>query len=337
MTAARWTGPALLLVAALAGALLAPRAALAAWLAALMVWVWPAVGALALLLIDGLFATGWNAAFRDALSRLTRLLPWLALGFLPVLAGMALLYPWVRGGGPSGWLAPGWFVARAVLVWGAWAGLGRFATVGRPRNRGAVAFALILLALSATVAAIDWMMSLEPGFVSAAYGLLLLSGGLLAACAAALPPALRASPDAPERSRGALGALLLALAMVWAYLAFMQYLVAWSGNRPALAGWYLLRGEGPWLWLLVGAVAAQAALPFLALLFPPVRSARRPLVALAGLILAGHALDTAWLVLPAFQEMWKAALPLAFVFTFGLGWMVLGGPVPGRVVRHGRA
>ena len=42
------------------------------------------------------------------------------------------------------------------------------------------------------------------------------------------------------------GKLLLAFVMLWAYLAFSQFLIIWAGNLPEEIPWYLQRIRGPW-------------------------------------------------------------------------------------------
>ena len=36
--------------------------------------------------------------------------------------------------------------------------------------------------------------------------------------------------------------------MFWAYVAYSQFLVVWSGNLPGQAAWYLHRNAGGWHW-----------------------------------------------------------------------------------------
>ena len=58
----------------------------------------------------------------------------------------------------------------------------------------------------------------------------------------------------------------MATTMLWAYLAFSQFLIIWSGNTQEEAPWYMDRmGEG---WILVSLILIvfHFALPFTALL-----------------------------------------------------------------------
>ena len=73
-----------------------------------------------------------------------------------------------------------------------------------------------------------------------------------------------------------LGSLLIAGVLLWAYLAFMQFLIIWEEDIPAEIGWYLKRLDGGWGWAGAGdRVLRQGLLPFLALIWPPVKRSRR--------------------------------------------------------------
>lgn len=303
------------------------RIMLEAWLAAAMVWLWVPVGALALLLLDRLFATGWSRAQTGALAAVAAALPVMAAAFVPVLFGLGLLYPWVAAPKPEQtfWLTPWFFAGRAVLCLAVWWGLMRWAI--RPGlGRGGAAAGLIVLSLTGTVAAMDWMMSLAPEFASSAFGLMVLTAAALAGFAAALGLWLGTGPVRQPLSGP--GALLLTLVLGWGYVAFMQYLVVWSGNKPSLAVWYLARAEGVWAGFAWGMVLLKGVVPFVLLLFPPVRRSSRMLAVLCLLILVGHGMDILWLVLPAFSDPAVWSLPASLLLT------VLFGLAGGAVVRR---
>ncbi|NUB22553.1 hypothetical protein GBZ26_25645 [Azospirillum formosense] len=291
------------------------RFLLECWLAAAMVVLWLPVGALALLLMARLFPTGWSRPLVTELTAVTGTLPFAALAVLPVLLGAGLIYPWMREGTPEKafWLAPWFFAGRTVVYLLVWWLLARLAM--RPNmERAAAAAGLIVLGLTVTFAGIDWMMSLEPEFASSAYGLLVLTAAAQAGFAAALGLRLRDGPPPEPEQLGHMGSLLLTLVLSWGYIAFMQYLVVWSGNKPHLVSWYLARGGAPWGWFAWALVFLKGVLPFAALLFPPARRSPRVLGALCLLILAGHAVDMLWLVLPAFKEHAVWHLPPALLF-----------------------
>ena len=64
-----------------------------------------------------------------------------------------------------------------------------------------------------------------------------------------------------------LGNLLLAFVMLWAYMAFSQFLIVWSGDLSEETPWYIRRTHGGWQWVALSLVGFHF---FLAVLRPPV-------------------------------------------------------------------
>ncbi len=127
-----------------------------------------------------------------------------------------------------------------------------------------------------------------------------------------------------------LGSLFLALVLLWAYFAFIQYLVIWSGNLPDGAEWYLRRGQGIWLALIVAIAILNGGLPFAVLLSARARQSWPVLIALAALVVVARVLESLWLTLPAFgpeaPPVWLIAGTLAAVGGIWLSavlWQIL--------------
>src|SRR5262249_9426869 len=127
---------------------------------------------------------------------------------------------------------------------------------------------LVLLGLTVTFAAIDWVMSLESDWASTVFGALVGSSQLLAALALAIAVATFIPIGDSETAQvwNDLGNLLLAFVMMWTYLAFAQFLLIWSGNLPDEITWYLHRTEGGWQWLGLALAIGYFVLPFIVLL-----------------------------------------------------------------------
>src|SRR5262249_2242177 len=95
------------------------------------------------------------------------------------------------------------------------------------------------------------------------------------------------------------GNLMLAFTMLWAYMSFSQYLITWSGNLTEEIPWYLHRSVGLWWWLALALIVFHFFLPFFLLLNREAKRQYQSLWKIAVLILVMHALNDAWLVLPA--------------------------------------
>ena len=114
---------------------------------------------------------------------------------------------------------------------------------------------LVLLFLTGTFAAIDWGMSLEPNWASTIYGTMLIVGQALSTLALMLVVAVMLTVDRPMNEVATparlhdLGNLLLAFVMLWAYMAFSQFLIIWAGDLSEEIPWYLRRTRGGWQWI----------------------------------------------------------------------------------------
>jgi hypothetical protein len=174
-----------------------------------------------------------------------------------------------------------------------------------PRVRKISAAGLVLYGLTVTIMAIDWIMSLEPHWVSSIFGPLIGIGQVLNALSFTVMVVVLAA-DRPPLSAVIgrpvfrdLASLLLTFIMVWAYLAFSQLLLIWSGNLPSEIPYYLRRIQGGWQIFAIALPVLNFALPFVLLLMHNVKRGRRALIQVAGLLMAMRAVDLYWLIMPA--------------------------------------
>lgn len=87
--------------------------------------------------------------------------------------------------------------------------------------------------------------------------------------------------------------------VLWAYLAFTQYLTIWYGDLPEEITWYVRRQEGAWLWITLALVIASLGLPVVLLLARALKRNVWSLGLIAGWIVLTRWLDMFWLVRPA--------------------------------------
>jgi hypothetical protein len=279
------------------------RAALAGWLAALGLWSGVPLGALLLTMMAALTPGPWRAETDTQARALIALLPLLALAMLPILAGVHVLYAWAEEPGRL-YLSTGFFVLRSIVFLGLFIGLA-VALMLRPRWAIPLsAGGIIVFVLVDTTLATDWLISLEPHFHSSGFGLYILAIQVNVALAVIVPMRLRFAGAKP----GLLGALMLTALLLWAYLAFMQYLISWSDNLPEPVAWYRHRGAGVWYAAEI-AIGLLRLVPLLLLFQNRVRKSPRWLRAIAGATLLGTAIEMAWLVFPATETAaWRGAL-----------------------------
>jgi hypothetical protein len=150
-------------------------------------------------------------------------------------------------------------------------------------------------------------MSLDPHWFSTMYGLLFMTSQVLAAFALSIgtlvllcrfkPLADVVTPD----HLNDLGNFLLTSVMLWAYMAFAQYLITWSGNLPEEVTWYIARQRGGWRGVALLLIVFHFALPFVLLLSREIKRQKNNLLMVVGLLLVMRLIDNFWLVMPTFR------------------------------------
>ena len=186
---------------------------------------------------------------------------------------------------------------------------------------------MVALIFTITFASIDWYMSLEPEWFSTIYGFIYVASWSLSALAFTIAALAVLSKDEPLRRIVAplhfhdLGKLLLALVMLWAYFAFSQYLIIWSGNLPEEIGWYIRRMHGGWGAVIVTIAILHFAAPFLFLLSRDLKRNPGKLVLVAVLILVMRFVDLLWMLAPAFHHRMWILMDIAAVLGFGGLWL----------------
>jgi hypothetical protein len=312
-----------------------------AYLVGFTFWTGIAVGSLALLMLQHLTGGGWGLVIRRVLEAATRTLPFVLVLFIPIIIGSHSLYEWTDAAAleehpvikfKAPYLNLQLFTVRAVVYFAIWyllAFLLNKWSLEQDRN-GDSRFAknmrllsgpgMVLLIFAVTFAAIDWFMSLEPEWFSTIYGLIFVAAWSLSALAFVIAILAWLSKGEPMNRIVAtlhfhdLGKLLLALVMLWAYFAFSQFLIIWSGNLPEEIAYYLTRVHGAWGAIIVGVAIFHFGAPFLFLLSRNLKRNPHKLVLVALLVLVMRVVDLLWMLLPAFTRQHFSAKHLLFSF-----------------------
>ena len=308
-----------------------PTAFFQAYLFAALACLGPAMGCLPLVFIHRMAGGAWGRTLAPMLDAGCRMVPWTLLFCVPVLFGLKQLFPWASPdtldeyaramlAKHASYFSRAAFILRAggyvascfVLLWmtrrrkAAWTG-----PVG-----------MMLYVFTAYLLGVDWVMSLEPGWSSTGFPVIFMAGQALSALAFCIAATIVVGvPGDAEATHPRvwkdLGNLLLGALMFWAYVAYSQFLVVWSGNLPAQAAWYLHRNAGGWHSLLIALTVVQLLIPVLLLLSNRTKRRTRFFAALAFGVLLGQAAYLYWLILPTFRpdrigfHPLDALLPLA--------------------------
>ncbi|HET6892126.1 MAG TPA: hypothetical protein VFH31_13570 [Pyrinomonadaceae bacterium] len=300
------------------------------YLVGYLFWIGIALGALALLVLQHLTGGEWGLLIRRILEAASRTLPLMAVLLIPIIIGAHHLYPWTHHEEMSKtpalqqkarlYLNLPFFTGRAVLYFAIWILfaylLGKWSLEQdrtadmrfTKRMRMLSGPGLAVLVLTVTFASVDWAMSLNPEWFSTIYGLLFVAAWALSALAFAIAVSALLSRREPlskvmrPNHFQDLGKLMLALVMLWAYFAFSQFLIVWSGNLPEEIQWYLPRVRGGWGIIALIVIFFHFAFPFLLLLSASLKRDPRKLLMLAGLILFMRIIDLFWMVIPEFRK-----------------------------------
>lgn len=302
-----------------------------------------ALGGLFFVFVQHLTRAGWSVAVRRPAEILASNLRWLGLLFIVPIGvlwfkGQAnVIWPWAdmatfASNAPAeahlvekklgffslfGIFHGDFFWARAVAYFAVWAGLAHFfysnslklgatGDVNVARRMQFVAPpAAILFALSATFAAIDWMMSISPAWFSTMFGVYFFAGCCTVGFAALIITCVLVQSTGALRGIISLehyqdlGKLLFAFGMVfWAYIGYSQYMLIWYANIPEETGWFLARQIGDWTWLTVFLLFGHFVLPFLAFISKWPKRMPAVLAMGAGWMLLLGWLDLYWLIMP---------------------------------------
>ncbi|HUK23553.1 MAG TPA: hypothetical protein VLV49_03155 [Terriglobales bacterium] len=314
------------------------------YLLAYMDWLGVTLGCLALLMLVHLTGGDWGHAIRRILEAGCRTLWLMIVLFVPIIFGRTRLYIWARPEAVAHdaqlqritqlYLTHWGFLFRAAIYFVIWGLLVFFLTRWsdaqdspplRPRPgslRALSAPGLILYGFTISFAAIDWVMSLDPRWISTIYGLIFVAGEALSAlCFVVIVVAILVSyQPMSEYMRHKYvhdyGNLMLAFIMLWAYFSFSQWLIIWAGNLPDEISWYMARLSGGWAWIGLFLVLFHFAVPFAMLLSRSFKRKIGSLVWLASWVLFMRYVDLFWHIEPVFHPAFHVSwldivLPLA--------------------------
>jgi hypothetical protein len=332
------------------------------WLVAFLFFLSLALGALFFVLIHYATQAGWGIVVRRLAENTMAAVPLFALLFIPVLLAMPELFPWVRGvaegkdlvlAGKAPYLNTSFFVARAAIYFTCWSAIAVY-FVRRSRKqdasgdeaisvrlRGLSGPAIIILALTQTFAAVDWIMSLDPKWYSTIFGVYWFAGSFVSFFAlvtlmVVLLKRAKLMADAVGTEHfHDLGKLLFAFTVFWAYIGFSQYFLIWYGNIPEETIFFRHRLMGSWTAVSLLLAAGHFIIPFF--FFMPRTVKRKPVLLAAGAcwMLAMHAVDMYWLIMPLHHPS-GVAIGLADISAFlavggsffaVVSWMMLGSPL----------
>lgn len=323
-------------VGCIVGGIIDSGAFLRAWLCAYVLWLGVPLAGITLIFVHDLSGGDWMESARPVLDAAVATMPLASLAGIPAFVGLDSLYVWTH---PSPdlsnvfYLNPTDFFIRYGIYVVLWNLLAAFALWGpregrlpiRPGLSWLSAVGLIALAFSASFAAIDWILSLEPKFWSSIFVYTQGAGWFNTGMPVVLFTVALVGWPAEERRKHMidLSQILLATTIFWAYVEFMQFLIIWEENLKTEIPWYLKRLHSEWLPAAYVSAGLGFMLPFLVLLWAPSRRNRAVVAGVCGSILISRIANTWLLILPEFSDPTPLWLDFAALFALGGAMMLL--------------
>lgn len=279
--------------------------------------------------VSYLSRSSWSVTIRRISETIASNFWILFLLFLPLLLGLNDLFVWfdakVRATdhlvhAKAAYLNPTFFLIRISFAFAVWIFFGWYffkKSTGQDMSKdflvtnhlGRVgAGAAVLFALTQTIWALDWIMSLDPHWFSTMFGVYYFAGSVVAqyAVLVLITTWLRKNSGRTDIYRRDhfhdMGKLLFGHNVFWTYIGFSQFMLIWYANIPEETLFFKHRAEGSWKVISLLLPWCHFAIPFLYLMSWHVK---RNIVAIgvgAAWLLVMCYIDIFWLIQPNFHH-----------------------------------
>lgn len=334
------------LVASILDGIRVPEQFFRSYLLGFIFWIGLPLGCAAFLMIHYLTGGDWGLPVKQPLEAGVRTLPLLLLFVVPLLFALPRLFVWARPAEVAAdptlqykhvYLNVPFFLVREAIYFAVWLWTARRLThwstelyrTGDPtvedRLQGMSGPGLVLYGLTITFFSIDWIMSLEPHWFSTIFGMIFMVLQVQVAIAFVILMARLVGAYEPVSTTISavrfidLGNLLLTFVMLWAYLAFSQFLIIWSGDLLKEIPWYASRSERGWSIIALLLILFFFALPFVLLLMRGIKGRMNALSSVSALLMIAGFVDIYWMIVPSFHPGAPRFYLLDFLLPVGLG------------------
>ena len=317
-----------------------------AWLCSAIFWLGVPLAGVTLVLVHDLSGGDWMATARPALEAAIATMPLASLAGIPAFVHLNALYNWTNP--PPDlpnvfYLNPTAFFIRYAAYVVIWNLLAAFALWGPRQGREPIrpglswisGVGLIAMAFSASFAAIDWILSLEPRFWSSIFSYTQAASWFNTGLALVLlTVTVLGWPAEDDRTQhmSDIARIMLATTIFWAYVEFMQILIIWEENLKTEIPWYLKRLNSAWHPAIYVSAGFGFVVPFFVLLWTPFKNSRAVVATVCALILISRIAHTWLLIMPEFDHAAPFWLDVAALFALG-GLIIL---LFGYALRHPR-
>ncbi|HKL32806.1 MAG TPA: hypothetical protein VJ919_09740 [Tangfeifania sp.] len=290
------------------------------WLNAIM-FLFLGLGALFFWTVNALGESTWQINIQRILESMALTIPFSVILFILAFPGLKDIFEWTHTEHLDEILQkkaaylnlPFWLIRFAVyfIIWSFFAIYLRKISVRNDyepyerylkRIRSTSGWFMVLFAITSSMAAWDWLMSIDGHWFSTLYGWYIFSSMFVAALAVIIIIAVAFKefgilPNINKEHLHDLGKYLFGFSIFWAYLWLSQYLLIWYSNIPEETIYYVERTRH-FETLFILNLVVNFVFPLMALMTR--NSKRQPLilVTVALIVLLGHYLDLYLAIMP---------------------------------------
>ncbi len=313
------------------------------------------LGAAFFLAIQSISQSGWSAAFKRVPEAMTAYIPFAAVFFLLIYFGVHHLYGWSHRETvasdlllqhKSVYLNVPFFFLRLItffILWIIFTGIMRRISLKEdmlyPTDQTAIMtlfnkselfskIFIFIFAITFSLSAFDWIMSLEAHWYSTIFALknlvaAFLHGTSIVALIIFILHKRGYFSFLNEYHLHDFARYIFMLSIVWGYFWFAQFMIIWYGNIPEETAYYYIRWNEGWKVMFFLEIGLNWGIPFLVLL--PVKTSRNlTVISIVILFLIiGQYLDLYMQIIPATTRLLKfgwieAGLFLGYAGLFAL-------------------
>jgi hypothetical protein len=288
------------------------------------------VGALFLIALEYIVGADWSVPIRRVVEFFAAIIPLLALLVIPLLLNVGELFHWSHPeavaedkilNAKAPYLNVTFFIVRVFVLIGLWS-LFYFFFVRNSKKQDTSkdqklttinirlsAIFIPIFAITITISAIDWLMSVEPHWFSTIIGVYFFAGTVIAALAAVTLTTVLLKengylhPAMTNDHLYSLGALMFAFVNFWGYIAFSQYMLIWYADLPEETFWFMQKWEGSWAIFSIGLIIIKFLVPYIVLVSQPSKMDPKKLKFIAVWLLFAHFYDLFWFVMPEIEQL----------------------------------
>jgi hypothetical protein len=283
------------------------------------------VGSLFLIALEYIVGAVWSVPIRRVVEFFAATIPFLAILVIPLLLNMHELFHWSHADavaedeilqGKAPYLNVSFFIIRVFVLIGIWSLFYFFfirnskkQDITKDQNLTRIniklsAVFIPIFAISISISAIDWLMSVEPHWFSTIFGVYFFSGTVIAALAAVTLATVLLKENGYLHPRitndhlYSLGGLMFAFVNFWGYIAFSQFMLIWYADLSEESFWFIQKWNDNWAVFSIGLIIIHFVVPYAALLSQPSKMNPKRLKFIAVWLLFAHLFDLFWLVMP---------------------------------------